>query len=232
MPTGLWVVFEGPDGGGKTTTVRAVAELLTKKLPDIEILTTRHPGSTPLGQHIRTIVKDPEKHGFELDALSTQMLMFTDHINFKHTMLLPALERGAIVLADRCDLISGLVYGAATGLDTTQLNSLMTLACGPKVDLLYVLWCTPEVQEERLLKRDVTDRFEAQALRQQVNQVYAHLYTGPAERTILVNRIVALDNVKYIDSNWPVDIIAGTIAGLISKRYLESLADDTIDSDS
>src|SRR4051812_21385176 len=108
-PTGLWVVFEGPDGVGKTTTMVAVAKALRTALPNTEVIETKHPGSTKLGQHLRELVKYPERHGLEIDPLTSQMLMFADHTNFKHTLLLPALERGAIVLADRCDLISGLV---------------------------------------------------------------------------------------------------------------------------
>jgi len=226
MAKGLWVVFEGPDGVGKSTTMQAVAVSLRKRLPDIEIVETKHPGSTPLGKHIRELVKHPERFGFEIDPLSSQMLMFTDHINFKNTLLQPALDRGAIVLADRCDLVSGLVYGAATGLDQSQINALMQLACVPRIDLLYILRCSRDVQEQRLSSREVTDRFEAENVRSRVNQAYERLMTSSTERTILVNRIVALDNIKYVESDQSLEMMAARIAGELGTRYTESMRGD------
>ena len=72
MSNGLYVIFEGNEGTGKTSTMAAVAEALKDRL---EIRQTHHPGSTPLGKHLRKLVKhpveiDPE---IEIDPLSRQL---------------------------------------------------------------------------------------------------------------------------------------------------------------
>jgi dTMP kinase len=222
---GLWVVFEGPDGAGKSTTMAGVANELKKQLHDVEIITTAHPGSTQLGKLIRGIIKEPGNHGVTLDPLSTQMLMFVDHINFKNTILQPALQRGAIVLADRCDLISGLVYGSATGLTPLQLNALMSLAYNPRIDMLYIMQCDDEVQVRRLAHRGTTDHFEKDEIRREANATYRKLLTGPAGRTIIVNKIVALDNIKFVDSSQPLDSLCTAIAAEVRGRYIGLLRD-------
>lgn len=227
MSNGLWIVFEGPDGVGKSTTMQKVAERLRDKHPKLEVLETRHPGSTPLGAHIRDIVKYPEKHGFQIDALSSQMLMFVDHVNFKNTVLLPALNRGAIVLADRCDLISGLTYGMATGLDPAQYNTLVSLVSGPMIDRLYVLDCPSEVLDKRLGERGKGDRFETKegGMRSRVENEYRKLITGSVDRTILLNKIVPLYEIKFCSTLDTLDQIAENVASDISKK-LEQLLND------
>ncbi len=225
MPKGIWIVLEGPDGAGKSTTMIAVADALRTKLPNVEIITTKHPGSTKLGQHIRELVKHPEKFGVEIDPLSSQMLMFTDHINFKTTVLEPAIRRGAIVLADRCDLISGLVYGESTGLNLKQVGMLMNLACVPRIDMLYILRCNNDVQEKRLAHREASDRFEEKTLRHKVNEAYLKLLTGPAERTIMVGKIVALENVQFLDTAAQLPTIVDKVVKDIVTRYAASIND-------
>lgn len=227
MSNGLWIVFEGPDGVGKSTTMQAVAGLLRRKLPDVEILETRHPGSTALGAHIRSIVKHPEKHGFEIDALSSQMLMFVDHVNFKNTVLQPALKRGAIVLADRCDLVSGLAYGLATGLDTVQYSTLVSLVAGPMIDRLYILECPSDVLDERLGTRGVGDRFETKegGMRARVESEYHKLVTKSVDRTMLLNKIVPLYEIKFCSTLDPQEKIAEELASDIKKKYLQTLGD-------
>lgn len=224
MANGIWVVFEGADGTGKTTVMSAVAAELRKRVPDVEVVTTRHPGSTPLGAHIRSIVKHPEQHGLTIGPLSSQMLMFTDHISFKEDVLCPALERGAIVLADRCDLVSGLVYGTATGVSTSIINAMMGVAANPRIDMLYILRCEPDVQAKRLAGREGSDRFEAADVRAKVNARYASLLTsGSAERTIMVNKVAALENITYVNTEGPIDEIARVLAASIVRRYLEGV---------
>ncbi len=222
MSNGLWVVFEGADGTGKSTTMEEVARILRLRLHDVEVIETKHPGSTLLGAHIRELIKNPTL-GMNIDPLSAQMLMFTDHINFKNTLLKPALERGAIVLADRCSLISGQVYGKATGVNQTQLNLLMQLAYNPKIDMLYILQCADEVQAQRLSRRSTADVFEAIEIRKNINEAYNNLMTASAESAIMTNRIVPLDSIKYIDTNQQTYRVTDQICNEICKRYVESL---------
>jgi dTMP kinase len=224
LERGLWVALEGPDGVGKTTTLEAVADQLSVARPDIEIVRTRHPGATPLGRHLRQLVKSPAEINPEirLGSLSEQLLMIVDHINFKDLVLEPALARGAIILADRCDLISGLVYGMASGLSPLQLNSLFNLAARPRLDRLYVLTCPIELAKKRLIERqaDRLDKFERL---DGVMDIYRTLLSKSAqERLVLLNRIVALENVKYIDTCPSIEEVARSISADVLRLVAAS----------
>lgn len=225
MSRGLWVVFEGADGVGKTTMMAAVHDRLTQILPaGTDVRKTKHPGSTPLGQHIRTLIKEPQRYGLcetDIDGLSAQMLMYTDHINFRNLILDPLLDDGAIVLADRCDLISGLIYGQATGVTKSQLNALMVLSCSTKIDKLFVLTCPFEVQNQRLAARSGADRFEQIEIRKSVNRSYDRLLTDKTDLTLTLNKIVNLEDVHYVNtaSAAYAEKVAA-VAGEIKDAYL------------
>jgi dTMP kinase len=221
LDRGLWVAFEGADGVGKSATMAMVGQTLKAALPDLEIIQTTHPGSTPLGKHLRQLVRNPQSinDSIEIDPLSEQLLMVVDHTNFVRTILEPALARGAIVLADRCNLISGLVYGMAAGLNATQLNSIFHLAGQRRVDTIYIMRCGHSIRRQRLRERHARshtdlDRFER---RRGVVEIYDNLLTGPPERTVLVNRIAALDNIKYIDSTPTLTHVAAELCADIRK---------------
>src|SRR5271166_59724 len=122
-----YIVFEGIEGSGKTTTMANVHVLLSNL--NIDHIITQHPGSTPLGKHLRQVAKYPEKINpeIELDELSTQLLMVIDAVNFNRTILRPNLDAGIVVLADRCNPISMLAYGIADGLSYMQVNKLLNI---------------------------------------------------------------------------------------------------------
>lgn len=203
---GLWIVFEGPDGVGKTTIMSGVSDALEKALPDPRIISTRHPGATALGKQIRHLTKNPEEFDPEIkiDPLAMQVLMAADHINFKSLILLPELARDHIVLADRCNLISGLIYGIATGLSHIQINHLLNLTCNPRIDRLFILRCPLDIVLNRKTNRDEKlDSFEIRgdSFQKKISDFYNGLLLGPSEQTILLNRIVALENVEFIDTD-------------------------------
>lgn len=233
----MWVIFEGADGVGKTTTLNNVTRLLNrqeiwptdKQLTPLSVgidpslvIPTRHPGSTKLGSIIRDIVKNPDKHGISLDPTSTQMLMFTDHINFKHTILLPALSKRSIVLCDRCDLISGLIYGTATGINSQVLDNLIQIAAGPRADRVYLLTCKDQALNKRMSERVNKDHFETSSMHTKVIASYKSLLDNDTAKMTLLNRIVHINNVKFIETGeTSPDKIAQEIAQDIVYAYAE-----------
>lgn len=204
MSKGLWIVVEGPDGVGKTTCVNNIERLLMRSMPDLEVINTKHPGATRLGAHIRNLTKNPDAYDVgDIDSLSHQLLMAVDQIHFNNFILEPALDRGAVVLADRCNLVSGIIYGSATGLSLPQINAVLTLACRFRVDRLYVLKCGRDIIEERIRGRaGKADRFESSPrFRTRVSELYDTLLSGTPEEAVLLNKIVGLENVKYINAD-------------------------------
>jgi dTMP kinase len=213
---GLYVVFEGNDGAGKSTTMKAVAEALPKKLGrQIDLELTNHPGSTPLGKHLRQLVKYPETIDPEIkiDSLSRQILYMVDTVSFIKQKLQPALASGRTIFADRSSFISALVYGTAEGLNLADIDRLFQLITPPKMDRLYVLRCPWQVGKQRLDTRGNPDHFERKPSEffRKVEEAYDRLVTGPEERTLLVSRSVSPKNIVYVDSILPLDRVVDTI---------------------
>src|SRR5688572_9648711 len=134
---GLYIVFEGPDGAGKSSTMKAVAEALPTRLSCSQPLRlTNDPGSTPLGAHLRKLVKNPEliDPAITIDSLSLQTLYMVDTISFIKQILEPALANDEIVFADRSSFVSAMAYGLSEGLDFPVIERLFQLITPPQAD--------------------------------------------------------------------------------------------------
>jgi dTMP kinase len=231
VSSGFYCVIEGIEGAGKTTVTAKVAERLAGLMSGRTILPTRHPGATPLGKHLRTLLKyswqiDP---AIELDALSSQLLMVVDNSCFVSTVLLPALERGEVVLADRSNFISSIAYGVADGLQYGQIDQMFRVAKPPHMDRLYVLRLPWEIARERMMAqgggdKGGLDRFEqkGEAFFRRVQSVYNGLVTGPQELLMVVNHSVRLENIKYVDATQPIDMVVNEIVRDICRLEEEA----------
>lgn len=213
----MYIVFEGPDGCGKSTTMKAVAEALPTALDQsLTIHQTFHPGSTPLGTHLRQLVKFPEKIDptITIDPLSRQLLYMVDTVSFIKQRLEPALAIGETVFADRSSFISALAYGMAEGLTVEEVSRLFGVITPPQMDRLYILSCPWQVCRERLLSRPgQRDHWERKAdnFFQRLEGIYNRLIAGPPERTVLVSNSVQLRNIIYVDSTLPLARVVDTI---------------------
>ena len=134
---GLNITIEGPDGGGKTSLIKSLsAKLIERGLP---VETYRHPGTTPLGQEIRNITK--HRADLSFDRYTEQVLMAADITDFVQSRLKPAIAAGKVVISDRSNLISGMVYGLAGGLNWNQIKAFqnVTIAADfPKMHLIVL----------------------------------------------------------------------------------------------
>lgn len=185
---GLFITFEGPDGGGKTTQLHKAAEALRGM--GYEVVESREPGGTSLAEDVRSIVLNAE---LSLTN-TTQTLLFlaarSEHVD---KVLRPAVNAGKIVLCDRFS-DSTLVYqGLAAGLKLSelgelhQLNSIATQGFAPALTL--VLDGRPEVLAERRDARGVSDRFELKGLEFQhtLRNGFLTLAEADPERFTVVN---------------------------------------------
>lgn len=111
--SGIFIVFEGGDGVGKSTQIDLLAVWLRSPLGcNRKVLTTREPGGTPLGQELRQAVM----HGDHVAPRAEALLYAADRAHHVATVVRPALERGAVILQDRY-VDSSIVYqGGARGL--------------------------------------------------------------------------------------------------------------------
>ena len=133
----MFISLEGPDGAGKTTQIRLLADRLQKE--GSHVVTTREPGGTALGQELRALLLSS---GHSLTAASEAFLMSADRAEHVEHVIRPALALGKLVITDRY-LDSTLAYqGGGRGLDMDALRVVQQLATGglePDLTLLLDL---------------------------------------------------------------------------------------------
>lgn len=141
----MFVTFEGPEGAGKSTALRTIAQRLMDA--NRQVVTTREPGGGPLGKRIRQMLLEEGAVSPETEVL----LFLADRANHVETIIRPALAKGKVVLCDR-HADSTIVYqGYGRGLDLgflKQGNAFATKSLVPDLTLLFDL--DPEVGLSRL----------------------------------------------------------------------------------
>ncbi len=132
----MFVTLEGPEGAGKSTVQRLVAERLRQQ--GREVVTTREPGAGEVGAAVREILL----HGGGLEPLTELFLFLADRAEHVAKTVRPALAGGAIVICDRHADSTVVYQGYGRGLDVERLRELNALATGglrPDLTLLLDL---------------------------------------------------------------------------------------------
>ena len=175
MYPGFFISFEGIDGAGKSTHLEAFQRLMKERYPDREVVMTREPGGTPLGEQLRTLLLDAPMN-LETEAL----LMFAARREHIAQVIEPALKVGKIVISDRFTDASFAYQGGGRGLSLDKLNELERWVQGGADGLLLqpnltVLFDLPgEIAEARRSKARAPDKFEKMDLNffEKVRQEY------------------------------------------------------------
>jgi dTMP kinase len=188
-PTGRLISFEGSEGSGKTTQIARLAAHFQRL--GREVLTTREPGGTEIGEQIRNIIVHNSK-GDEMCA-ETELLLFTAaRAQLVRQVIAPALQRGVIVLSDRF-LDSSTVYqGIGRNLAADPVAQINRFAVGNVMPQLTVVIDVPEeVSLARLKQRasGLPDRMERENIDfyRKVREGYLVLAKGMPERFILID---------------------------------------------
>jgi dTMP kinase len=195
MPTGWFIVFEGPEGAGKSTQIRLLGHLLERL--GHEVVLTREPGGTPVGDAIRGVLLGsgdyamlPETEAFLLSAGRAQ------HV---HDVIRPGLDRGAIVLCDRFADSSLAYQGGGRGLPLGELRCLERIAVRGTEPDLRVLLDLPV--EEGLARRhretDTINRIDRAdvTFHQRVRDAYLQLAAAQPESWVVIDAARAPETV-------------------------------------
>ncbi len=194
---GLLVVCEGLDGAGKTTQIKALHQKLSEQIADVVL--TREPGGTAIGEGIRNILLDTRFQ--EMTPQTEALLYAAARAQFVQEIVKPVLRRGGVVLSDRFS-DSFLAYqGYGRRLDLQALRQANDLATeGLQPNLVIILDLPPEEVQGRLgLAKP--DRLEQAGLEfyQRVRQGFLALAAEEPERYLV------------LDGNAPVEYLASRI---------------------
>ena len=191
--SGFFITFEGSEGGGKTTQVSLLAEALRARGHDV--VETREPGGTPIGQTLRQLLLRPHT-GQPTDTLAPWaelLLMLADRAQHIHEVILPGLQAGRIVLCDRYADSTTAYQGYGRGFDLAEIVRLNAFVCGAcRPQLTFVLDLPVTVGMERAQERRGTaavDHFEAASVsfHERVREGFLTIARAEPERVCLID---------------------------------------------
>lgn len=188
--TGRFISFEGGDGAGKTTQIALLAEYI--KSTGVEVIVTREPGGTALGQKIRKALL----HGEDLSPRTEALLYSADRAHHAATVIRPALECGATVITDRFVDSSVAYQGAARELGIDEIRDLNTWAVGGlSPELTILLDVDPEIGATRVGAEK--DRLESAgvAFHRRVRQTFLELAAAEPDRFVIVDASRTVDEI-------------------------------------
>jgi len=187
----MFIVLEGPDGSGKSTQTRLLAEHLSSR--GRAVVQTREPGGTPAAEAIRALVLNPELAG--LDDRTEALLFAAARAEHVAQVIRPALQRGDTVVCDRY-IDSSIAYqgvGRALGID--RIRELSMWATGDLVpDLTLVLDLDAAQGMSRVGVRDRLE-LEPQAYHDSVRRAFVELAIHDPERYRVISGVGTIQEV-------------------------------------
>lgn len=182
MDQSLFIAFEGGDGAGKSTQVRLLAADF--EAAGREVVCTRQPGGTALGQALRDLVL----HGDDMSPRAEALIFAADKAQHVEEVIRPALARGAVVLTDRY-VDSAVAYqGAGRALGVREVRDLQDWAVTGLLPDLTVVIDIPAA-EGRRRRGDLHDRLEAEGdgYHEAVRRIFLDLAAAQAHRYLVVD---------------------------------------------
>ncbi len=194
---GFFVAFEGGDGAGKSTQLERLAAWVREV--GHEVVLTREPGATELGAKIREVLL----HGEVMDPRAEALLFAADRAHHVSSVVLPALNRGAVVVTDRYVDSSVAYQGSGRGFDPDGIAQISRWATGSLVpDLTVVLDVDPAVgKQRRTASGHAPDRLEAEDLA--FHQRVRHGFLQMAHR--------APRRYLVVDASQPAEVVAAAV---------------------
>lgn len=205
---GKFITVEGVEGAGKSSNLEFIRLLLEEA--GKEVLFTREPGGTPLGEEVRQLLLGHKHTGMADDT--ELLLMFAARAEHLEQKIRPALEAGIWVLCDRFTDASYAYQGSGRGIDKQRIQTLEEWTqCGLRPDLTLLLDLPVEIGLERANKRSEPDRFEKEkaAFFEKVRSGYLEIAWNEADR------------VKVVNASRPLFEVQATITTLI-QAFLEA----------
>lgn len=192
MNQAKFITFEGVDGAGKSTHLQWFADTLRQR--GLEVLVTREPGGTPLGERLREILLNQPMH-----AETEVLLMFAARLEHIEQVIRPALQRGTWVVSDRFSDASFAYQGGGRGVPLGKLEQLERWVHEDLQPDLTLLFDIPiEVARQRLSNNATLDRFEQEqgSFFERVRQAYLERCKKHPRRFALIDAVQTPEEVK------------------------------------
>jgi len=213
---GKFITFEGLDGCGKTTQLEKLAAVLRSE--GIDVLTTREPGGTEIGERIRTVLLDSRTAG--LDPMAEMALMFASRAQQLAQIIVPSLESGKWVLCDRFTDSTEAYQGGGRQLGSDAVLQLHKVVCrGIWPELTILMDSDVDHSVKRARRRNQAavigtqpdeNRFEqeSQAFFTRVHEAYLTIAKREPQRVALV------------DARRPAEVVHPEIVSIARERLL------------
>jgi len=207
-----FIVLEGPEGAGKTTQLRLLAEWLTEA--GETVVAVREPGGTPLGDEIRRLLLEPSS---DIAPRAESLLFMASRAQLIEREITPALEKGATVLLDRFFLSTYAYQVAGRGLPHEEIgsaNRLATSALRPDVTLLLTL--PGEEGLKRAGARGPSDRIERAdaAFHERVSRAFEEFATRDWQRAH-----PEAGPVVTVDARGTTDEVFARVVATLQQRW-------------
>lgn len=195
MSRGRFITIEGTEGAGKSSNMEYIRRHLEQA--GIEVVLTREPGGTELGESIRELLLGHRHDGMADDT--ELLLMFAARAEHLARVILPALDAGKWVLCDRFTDASYAYQGGARGIDMSRIAALEDWVQGDlRPDITFIFDVPVEIGMQRVQQRGEKDRFEKEAMAffERVRQTYLQRAEADPSRYRVIDTRPPLDEVQ------------------------------------
>ncbi len=188
-----FISFEGIEGAGKSTQVKALAGYLRSK--GYDVVETVEPGGTKIGYKIRELLLDPQNH---MDPLAELLLYYSSRAQHVKEIIAPAINEGRIVITDRYTDSTVAYQGYARGIDLeliNRLNDIVVPEMKPSLTIMLDLDVEEGLRRNRAAHKE--DRFELEAVEfhKRVRHGFHEIAKADPERIKIVDASVSSEEV-------------------------------------
>ena len=196
--TGKFITFEGPEGGGKSTHAKKLAEFLRSR--GITVHLTREPGGSKICERIRALVREEME---DPPVTECEVLLFlASRAQLVSNFIRPALERGEWIVCDRFSDSTFAYQGYGRGVDIEKLRALNDFATdGLKPDLTFLLDVPSSVSKSRLHDRQIATSSSADRIELAGDGFHERLRNGFLEMAKKEpSRFVVVDSSREVEA--------------------------------
>ena len=210
IPRGKFITFEGLDGCGKSTQLEKLAAAVRQQR--IDVVTTREPGGTEIGERVRAVLLDSRTAG--LDSYAEMALMFASRAQLIAEVTLPSLEAGKWVLCDRFTDSTEAYQGGGRQLGSEAVLRLHEVLCrGLWPDLTILMDSDVSSSVRRARRRNKTAEHDENRFEKESRDFFTRV-----RETFLAIARREPQRVVVIDARPPIETVHAEIIRVVRER--------------